>query len=511
MHKKTTLLFLSFSILNFSYHYGQNISARVLDSISKEPVPFATIQFADNSGVISNSEGVFSIIFNAPNADADSLIISCMGYKTYKTPIKQFNDSLVFLAPQNIALKNVVVTNKNYSAEELIALVKENIEKNYNTALTKKRLFFRDHYHQYINRTNYSDFESTIEAFDKKFVDNILNSVPKSSDYYTEALVDLYGNLNKEKQKIEVIKASKMYDKNKELDFEILEKKLEKILHDNVKPDSYLKVKSGIFGTKIDNEELFGNQIDSTDVTALNKKLEEEKKRKENEKKYFASGRKNRISSLLDDLFFMDDSNLNFISKSRKYEFSINELTYLGNDVVYVVKFKPDGGADYKGTLYINADDFAIMRVDYENVKSLTNFKLLGVFMNEYLDKGKMIFYKDASGKYNLRYLEKEQGGIAGAKRPLKIIEFNKVVKGKNRQNELSLKFDAAATNINKYEIVVYDTQDISQSTFETLKEDNTITPTYLANYDPEFWKGYTIIEPNKAIKAFTATEEITE
>ena len=92
-----------------------------------------------------------------------------------------------------------------------------------------------------------------------------------------------------------------------------------------------------------------------------------------------------------------------------------------------------------------------------------------------------------------------------------KIIEFNKVVKGKNRQNELSLKFDAAATNINKYEIVIYDTQDIDNSKFDGLKEDNTIIPTYLANYDPEFWKGHTIIEPNKAIKAFTATEEITE
>ena len=511
MNTKTTFFFLLASILNFTNQYGQTVSARILDSISKEPVPFATIQFAENSGVISNSEGMFSVILNAPKVATDSLIISCMGYKTYKTLLKQFKDSVVHLSPQNITLKNVVVTNKNYSAEELIELVKDNMEKNYNTSLTQKRLFFRDHYHQYINRTNYSDFESTIEAFDKKFVDNILNSVPKSSDYYTETLADLYGDFTKDKQKISVIKASKMYDKNKELDFEILEKKLEKILHDNVKPDSYLKVKSGIFGTKIDNDELFGNQIDSTDVDALNKKLEEEKKRKENEKLYFANGRKRRISNLLEDLFFMDDSNLNFISKSRKYDFAIQELTYLGNDVVYVVNFKPDGGADYKGTLYINADDFAIMRVDYENVKSLKTFKLLGVFMNEYLDKGKMIFYKDAKGKYNLRYLEKEHGGMAGAKRPLKIIEFNKVVKGKNRQNELSLKFDAAATNINKYEIVIYDTQDIDNSKFDGLKEDNTITPTYLANYDPEFWKGHTIIEPNKAIKAFTATEEITE
>ena len=511
MIKTATLFFLSFFIFNFSNGYSQTLSARILDSISKEAVPFATVQFADNSGVISNGEGQFSIILDKKIVETDSLIISCMGYKTYKTPIGQFKDSIVVLTPQNIELKNVVVTNKNYSAEEIIDLVKENIDKNYNTSITKKRLFFREHYHQYLNRTNYSDFESTIDAFNKKFVDGIINSVPRTEDNYTEVLCDLYGDFNKEKQKIEVIKASNMYDKNSELDLASLEKRLEKILHDNVKPDSYLKVKSGIFGTKIDNEELFGSQIDSSDVNALNKKLEEEKKRKENQKKYFASGRKNRISNLFDDLFFREDSDLNFITKSRKYDFAIKELTYLGNDVVYVLNFEPDGGADYKGTLYVNADDFAIMRVDYENVKSLKSFKLLGVFMNEYLDKGKMIFYKDTSGKYNLRYLEKEHGGIAGAKRPLKIIELNKVVKGKNRQNELSLKFDFAATNINRYEIVVYDTEKLEGSTYDALTENNTITPTYLAKYDPEFWKGYNIIEPNKAIKAFTAKEEIGE
>jgi hypothetical protein len=58
---------------------------------------------------------------------------------------------------------------------------------------------------------------------------------------------------------------------------------------------------------------------------------------------------------------------------------------------------------------------------------------------------------------------------------------------------------------------VVYDTQEINNSYFEAIKEDNTITPTYLARYDSEFWKGYNIIEPNIAIRTFTATEEKTE
>lgn len=505
------LAILVFFLFFYCQTKAQSISAKILDSISKEPIPFATIQLSDESGVISNAEGVFSVLLSEKSTPTDSLFISSMGFKTYANTIENFKDSIVLLAPQNIELKNVIVTNKNYTAEEIIELVEENLEKNYNTALTKKRLFFRDHEYQYFNRFNYSNFKSSIDAFNKEFVDQFLNSVPRSSDYYTETLVDLSGNFDKEKQKIKIIKASKMYDKNTEMDFDILEDKIEKLLKENVKPDSYLKIKSGIFGSKIENEELFGKTIDSTDVAALNKQLEEEKKRKENAKTRFASGRRYYISRLFEDLIFMEDTDLNFITKSRKYNFTIRELTYLGSDVVYVLDFEPDGGADYKGTLYINADDFAVVRVDYENVKSLKSMKLLGVFMNQYAAKGKMIFYKDVNDKYNLRYIEKETAQMAGAKRPLKIIEFNKVVKGKNRQNELSLDFDAAMTNVNKYEIVVYDTQEISNADFEALKIENEITPTYLARYDPEFWKGYNIMEPNAAIKTFTATTEIAE
>ena len=40
---------------------------------------------------------------------------------------------------------------------------------------------------------------------------------------------------------------------------------------------------------------------------------------------------------------------------------------------------------------------------------------------------------------------------------------------------------------------------------FKKLKENNQILPTYLPVYDPTFWEGYNIIEPNKAVKNFSA------
>ena len=77
-----------------------------------------------------------------------------------------------------------------------------------------------------------------------------------------------------------------------------------------------------------------------------------------------------------------------------------------------------------------------------------------------------------------------------------------------NKQNELSLKMDLGITSTSKYEIVVFDTENTSITDFDSLTEDNSILPTYMPRYNPEFWKGHTIIEPNAAIREFTSIEE---
>jgi len=184
------------------------------------------------------------------------------------------------------------------------------------------------------------------------------------------------------------------------------------------------------------------------------------------------------------------------------------DLTYLGNEAVYVIEFVPKGSADYKGTLYVNYEDYAIIRVDYENVKSVKNFKLLGISFNVFLSKGKMIFSKGNDNHYSLQYLERESASRFGIRRPLKIIEKNKNVRGRRKQNELFVKLDMAMSGRNKFEVVVFDTNDVTSSEFENFKETNTMLPTYMPAYSPEFWKGYNIIEPNQAIKDFTVITE---
>lgn len=496
-------------LLNSLWGQAQTLTSIVVDSATQKPIPYVTVQL-NNKGVITNEEGRFSFQLNKSIQPTDSLTISCIGYASIKKPLDQFAEKVIVLSAKAIELNPVIVTNKNYTPEEIIEIVEENITKNYNLGLAKKRVFLRETYSSQILKADYKLKKSTIEAFNKDFIDNLLNQVPKNNTVYNEVLGDLYGGSDSEAQKLDLIKASELYDKSLELDFEVLEEKFNTIIKENVKTDSYFKIKSGLFGTKVDGE-LFDKDVDSTDVAALNKKLEEEKKNKEERKAFFAKFKRRTLGNLYENLPVFEDTDYNVLFKPGRYELALEDFTYLGESAVYVLRFTPKRSEEFKGKLYINSDDFALIRMDFENVKPLRDFRLLGISLKEYLAKGRIIFTKGENQKYHLSYYDITKGIRAGFKRPLKIIELNKVVKGRNRQNELSMKIDAAFGNRNRYELVVFDETPINDTQYDSFKENNTVLPKYMPNYDPEFWKGYTIIEPNQAIKEFTSIGEAEE
>ncbi|MBU2948062.1 carboxypeptidase-like regulatory domain-containing protein [Zobellia uliginosa] len=496
-------LFLFFT----SFQHAQSLTSVIVDSVSKKPIPYATVQL-NNRGMITNEEGRFKFLLKDAVEATDSLFISCIGYESIGRPISEFTDSLIYLRPKAIELQEVIVSNKNYTPEEIIELVEDNIEKNYITRFSKKRLFLRETYQSKIIKTDYQIKKSTIDAFNKNFLDSVIQTVPKNNIYYTEMLGDLYGSDDGDEQKLDLIKASELYDKSKELDVELLEEKFNKIVKENIKTDSYFKVKSGLFGTKVDAEDMgdvFKEEIDSTDIAALNKQLEEEKKKKDERREFFLEYKRKTLGNLFENLPIFDDTDYNVIYRPNRYELTLENHTYLGDQAVYVIKFVPDGSPEYGGMLYINSDDFALIRMDFENTESLRDFKLLGVSINEYLAKGSILFDKGPDQKYHLRYYSIIKGIRAGFKRPLTIIEKNKNVKGRRKQNELALKVDAAFGNINQYELIVFDEKPINSGQFEAFKEKTGVLPTYMPDYDPNFWKGHDIIEPNQAIKEFTS------
>ena len=478
--KKSILLLLFFVNLN-----AQSVTVKVLDSLSFSPIPFATVYFSNSSGIISDENGDFELIKNELT-DEDSLFISSMGYNKISFSLNQFKDSIVFLSPKPIELNNVILTNRDLSSEEIIEKVKAGLTQNYQTDLSENKIFYRKEYKSLIDKFEINKFKSSIDSVDDLLIDSLLQNLPKENSSATEVLSYYYGNLEEENQKINLIKSRETYKKDDEI-LESLNSKLEESLKKSLKSNSYFKIRSGLlpFSGDLEFDGLW--DIDSTNQEALKKAKDAEIKRKEN----FANSIKGRISNIYSNLFYNDATDLDFILKSNRYELSSPELTYLGSQLVYVITFQPKGSKDYKGTLHINSDDFAIVRIDFKNVKSLFKVKLLGISSDNYLVEGRMVFSKLNNEKYSLTYFQVSSGSKAGIDRPFKIIEKNKFVKGRRKQNQISFNLDLIVNALNNVELRVFQSKPIDLNEFENLTEENKILPEYEDEFKTNFWEEF--------------------
>ena len=479
------IYFLLLVLISFNLK-AQSKKIKIIDSISFEPVPFATIFFSNNNGIISDEDGLFELI-PEQYSKKDSLFVSSMGFEPKQFSLDIFNDSIIRLIPKTISLKNVVVTNNQLSSNEIIDSVKLYIDKNYNFNITENKLFFRQEFNQELKKFKLNKFKSTIKDLTAESMDRMTDNLPKKSKNELESLSYYYVNSNIDVPKIKLIKSRRTNDDNESDLSKSLGDKLEKSLRENLKSNSYFKIRSGWlpFSGDLTFNGLW--EIDSTNQDQLNKLKEEEIKRKEN----FSIGQKGRIQSVYLKSFFNPNSDLNFILKSKNYIFSDSELTYLGNELVYVIECYPKRGDKYKGTIYVNSDDFAVVRIDYENIKPLSKFKLLGVSFSSNLEKGRMVFSKFENEKYSLSYYQNSRGNNISIKRPFKIIEKNKFVKGRKKQNQISAKLDFASSSIYNTELQVFRVRSIEETQFEEIDEKNQVLPIYLEEFKKDFWEGF--------------------
>ncbi|RMA57274.1 carboxypeptidase-like regulatory domain-containing protein [Ulvibacter antarcticus] len=475
---------------------AQSYSAKVVDKITGEAIPFATIQTGENRGLITNEEGNFTLLENLIQEIQDSIYISSMGYENKGVSISDSLEEVIELNPKPFEIKEVFLSNRLLTPKEIIDEVKENLEANYANELSHKKIFFRQSDINEMRKVDLGFIKSTIEELNKELIDSIANLIPKKSDSYLELAGDLYGNYKSSKLYID--KAANLYDKSKDLSSKGLTDRLEKIFKENVKPDSYLKIKSGIIGTKVDLDDLDGENDEKTTKNITIDTIQQS----------IHQQTKDRISELYEQLFFHEDSELDFLEKSNRYNFELEDYTFIDDASVYKISFLPKGRKDFKGLMYVDTQSYAIVRLEFENVRPLQSFGMFGISYSRSVFKGKMLFGKDLNGKYSPRYLELEDGNNFGLKRPLKIIEKNKHVKGRRKQNELSLALDIKGRSTKKYELVVFSSEVILNGDFNNAAENEAVKATYLSRYDPTFWQDYTIMEPNAAIRSFEVVTE---
>ena len=462
---------------------SQSINIKIIDSLSEQPIPYVNIYFTNKNGLISDEFGNFQLI-KSQLSFKDSIYISLMGYNKKAFLVNDFNDSIVKLTQTPIKLSDVFITNRELSSEEIISKVRENIDKNYEIGFSKNKIYLSRKANVVTEKFVIDKFKSTVPDINKSLLDSVLSNLSKENKSELQILSYYYGSYDGDNQKIKMIKARETYDKGGEV-LQSLNKKMGEAFKKELKPDSYFKIKSGIFGRDLEVDGL--EEVDSTNMESINKFEEKELKEKDD----FANRQKSRIKNIYKFLFFMEKSPLNFILKPNKYIFSEPRINNLGNDLVYVIECSPKGRNKYSATLFINPYDFAVVRLDFKNIKPLFNIKLLGVFQNVYLREGKILLSKYENKKYNLSYLKINYGQKTGFDRPIKLIEKNKNVKGRRKQNEISFRMDLKIDRKIITELQVFESSEISKDTFQTIDDKNDVYPEYLEKFTTNFWEEF--------------------
>jgi len=130
MPRRSVLLLLVLFSSYFGYSQTYIISGKVIESVSGNPVPFATVVVSGTTtGANTNFEGIFQLEFsNKP----DSLTVSYVGFlsKTKAVPSGQSTEVNFQLEEDIVALETVVVLAGENPAFEILRKVRENKKQN---------------------------------------------------------------------------------------------------------------------------------------------------------------------------------------------------------------------------------------------------------------------------------------------------------------------------------------------------------------------------------------------
>jgi len=158
------------------------------------------------------------------------------------------------LGQKPILLNEVIVGNSNLSALELVMESKKVMMSLIKFEDQELTYFLR---HSELNQVdlNLDLKESTIEQIDPNFINQITQSVPKQSSLHTEALYKLTQN-DSLGESVRLLRGFELEEESSKINAEnIAEFFLDKI-EESLKKGNYFKVKSGIFGGKIEEDDI---------------------------------------------------------------------------------------------------------------------------------------------------------------------------------------------------------------------------------------------------------------
>ncbi len=482
---------------------SQSITGRVVDSKTRESIPFANLMWNGTESMVTNEEGLFTLSENRA-IDSAVLTVSYLGYVSRQITITQLqNQNNTIILEQGVfALDDINVSNNKPDANSIMLAVNKNLAQNYTTreaskdmlfvrevsGMTPKKFEFEIKKSAGFSKESLNQANSQLSAFANKTVSNPLKSyVDMLSNYYQSG--PTAGTA--QGKKLEVLKAVNISDETRSPSIDELQGSALKIIFQHIDTTKYYRIKSGIIGSR--------------DTISL-RKDQKDKKGKKLKTELMAA--KSKMESFFKSTKFSDEDGLDFVTETNLYEYTYEgAVFYNQNEFAYVINFKPKKSkANYEGKLYISENDFAVVKAEYQLAKGKTlsgiNLKLLfGIKMSSNVSKGTLIYKQNQSGNgYYLQYASTETGSYIYLNRPLKLIEIS--------EDKDAVAFDITMEGnmFSKIEMLNVSRTEIPAATVSSVTEKE-FKYQRVKRYDPKIWADYSTIEPLAEMKQYKVVE----
>ncbi|MCG2611457.1 carboxypeptidase-like regulatory domain-containing protein [Flavobacterium sp. SM15] len=504
------LITLFILILGLKTATAQNLTAKVIDSHSSEPLAYANVKVNGVTDLVTNNEGFFNFNENQLGESA-TINVSYIGYTSLQLSIEDLKKQnlIIKLSPVSFELQNMTISNVKPDPYKVIAEVKNRLKENYKSkqVSTQRKLFFRESSTFKPSILNIELDKSTgfskkqlkdVNADLEKFTGKLIKYPPQG---YKDILCNYYYGKKTSKEnktffvpKLEVIKATNISGNESASSLEDMEDIGTSIILKHLDTTKFYRVKSGLFGSR--------------DTISLSKTYNDKKNKKKKELSKLQNS-KNHIQSFLQQQR-LDNKKMEFISDSEAYNYQFAGKIYneAEDEIIYIIKFSPKKNrALYNGTLYVKESDYAVVKCNYnlEEGKKVSGFNLkliLGVKAAENAGSGTLIFKKDPESKsYYLQYAYEETGNYFYINRPLKFIELTN-----QEKDVVALDIKIEGNSINKTELLNISSSEITENEFDNYKEAD-FNFIQLKRYDPKIWQNHVSLEPLEEMKQYHVTE----
>lgn len=498
-----SLLFLFSNISSFAQNdtlinVQEEIKGLLLDSASKKPLAYANIYLlSSKKGMISNEQGQFSIS-KAKLDPMDTLRFQYIGYATKKVALSDLASvNVVYMAEKISDLNEALVFGNAPNPVNIVKQVLIHKDSNYkNRNYRRNQTFIRERENVDFTDVRLDCEKSTIPGLNKEMIQILEDKIPEHTTSFTDFLGEVYFAKSKKdsiRHKLKEIRTVSLKEKEVN-DLKQFESIFENAFK-NKNEKEYWKVRSGIFASKIDDDQNDGKNGNVQVI--INDSVQEDERRK-------LSSYRNSIRWKLSYSNLSDKDRWEFLYKTGRYKYNLVGGTRVNGEEVYIINFTPRSGGMYQGRMYIAIETFALIRADYEYAVGKTgqNIHLLGIGYTQAQFSGSIYFEKQKEG-YTLKYFSYKESEKVSIERKFALIKKKERTLFDKTLAELRLDVLFALETEESLEYLVLDDEILDKKQYDSIEQEKYLNVIYVDQYDDNLWNGYPIIEPTKRMREY--------